>query len=247
MNIFSVFLLAVSFVAQQPTGQPEANAQPASVDPVQNELNTNKLKMPVGASSASFDLSDSARHTMIRSPNVLRISDQFQLTRQDTITMRGLMDLPMAALSEVVSKMNYYTQLRLLRFGLLQINASPQKAREYASKLYILTDEIFPCKAVQGSLNDESAALAERTDRKQLSQPIPQDLAPAVPPLENQPEVGSYWWPYLLVIVLAGAGAYYWFILQPKAIVVEPRQTDDQTDKELTEESKESKQENLNS
>ena len=191
-----------------------ATEQPTGTEQVQKELNSQKLKlkMPVGASSVSFDLSDSARQSMILSPAVLGFSDQIQLTTQDSITMRGLMDLPIAALSEVVSKMDFYTQIRFVRFGLLQITDKPQEARIYASKLYILTDEIFPRKAVMDSLAIESALAADRLKR-QRQQPQ------AVVSIEQEP-VESAWnfLPWLLLLVLATAASYYWFVKRPKAV-----------------------------
>lgn len=191
-----------------------ATEQPTGTEQVQKELNSQKLKlkMPVGASSVSFDLSDSARRSMILSPAVLGFSDQIQLTTQDSVTMRGLMDLPIAALSEVVSKMDFYTQIRFVRFGLLQITDKPQEARIYASKLYILTDEIFPRKAVMDSLAIESALAADRLKR-QRQQPQ------AVVSIEQEP-VESAWnfLPWLLLLVLATAAGYYWFVMRPKAV-----------------------------
>ncbi|GAB4042993.1 hypothetical protein GCM10028774_57010 [Spirosoma jeollabukense] len=190
--------------------------QATTPDLVQRELDAQKLKlrMPIGASSASFDLSDSARRTMISSPSVLRFSDQIQLTRQDSITMRGLMDLPIASLSEVVSKMDFYTQVRFVRFGLLQINGRPQEARLYASKLYILTDEIFPRKAIEDSLTIESALANQRSKIQQST-----DKTPKVASIKEQPAPtsSSSWLPSLILLVFAGAGGYYWLVIRPQS------------------------------
>ena len=191
-----------------------ATEQPAGTEVVQKELNSQKLKlkMPVGASSVSFDLSDSARRSMIGSPAILNFSDQIQLTSQDSVTMRGLMDLPIAALSEVVSKMDFYTQIRFVRFGLLQVTDKPQEARIYASKLYILTDEIFPRKAVLDSLAIESALVA---DRLKFQRQQPQ----AVTSIQNEPvkSKGGFI-PWLILLLLTAAGSYYWFVIRPKSV-----------------------------
>lgn len=191
-----------------------ATEQPAGTEVVQKELNSQKLKlkMPVGASSVSFDLSDSARRSMIGSPAILNFSDQIQLTSQDSVTMRGLMDLPIAALSEVVSKMDFYTQIRFVRFGLLQVTDKPQEARIYASKLYILTDEIFPRKAVLDSMAIASALAA---DRLKFGRQQPQ----AVTSIQNEPvesKDGILTW--LILLLLTAAGSYYWFVLRPKPV-----------------------------
>lgn len=222
-NVFLLIGLASPLMARQPT--PPAAPSIATLNPavqtttpdaVQRELDAQKLKlrMPIGASSASFDLSDSARRTMISSPSVLRFSDQIQLTRQDSITMRGLMDLPIASLSEVVSKMDFYTQVRFVRFGLLQINGQPQDARLYASKLYILTDEIFPRKAIQDSLAIESALANQRSKIQQST-----DKTPKVASIKEQPAPtsSSSWLPTLLFLALAGAGGYYWLVVRPQS------------------------------
>lgn len=221
-NIFLLIGLASPLMAQQLT--PPAvttNATPASAvqsttpDPVQSELDAQKLKlrMPIGASSASFDLSDSARRSMISSPSVLRFSDQIQLTKQDSVTMRGLMDLPIASLSEVVSKMDFYTQIRFVRFGLLQINSRPQDARMYASKLYILTDEIFPRKAIQDSLTVESALASERSTMQQRT-----DTTPKVASIKEQPAPSNAsWLPSLILLAVVGAGGYYWLVIRSQS------------------------------
>ena len=221
-NLFLLIGLASPLMAQQSilpaetsNATPSIAAQSTSPDPVQAELDAQKLKlrMPIGASSASFDLSDSARRAMISSPSVLRFSDQIQLTKQDSVTMRGLMDLPIASLSEVVSKMDFYTQIRFVRFGLLQINGRPQDARLYASKLYILTDEIFPHKAIQDSLTIESAVANERSQIQQHP-----DTTPRVTSIKEQPApTGSSWLPSLLLLAIAVAGGYYWLFVRPQS------------------------------
>ena len=221
-NLFLLIGLASPLMAQQPTppavtsnATPTSAVQSSTLDPVQSELDAQKLKlrMPIGASSASFDLSDSARRVMISSPSVLRFSDQIQLTKQDSVTMRGLMDLPIASLSEVVSKMDFYTQIRFIRFGLLQINGRPQDARLYASKLYILTDEIFPRKAVQDSLTIESALANERSKLQQST-----DTTPKVASIKEQPATtSSSWLPSLILLAVAGAGGYYWLVIRPQS------------------------------
>jgi len=222
-NVFLLIGLASPLMARQPTPPAapsiatlNAAVQTTTTNAVQRELDAQKLKlrMPIGASSASFDLSDSARRTMISSPSVLRFSDQIQLTRQDSITMRGLMDLPIASLSEVVSKMDFYTQVRFVRFGLLQINGQPQDARLYASKLYILTDEIFPRKAIQDSLAIESALANQRSKIQQST-----DKTPKVASIKEQPAPSnsSSWLPTLLFLALAGAGGYYWLVVRPQS------------------------------
>ncbi|MCX6213744.1 hypothetical protein [Spirosoma sp.] len=222
-NLFLFIGLASPLMAWQPA-HPAAPSIPSltpavqatTPDLVQRELDAQKLKlrMPIGASSASFDLSDSARRTMISSPSVLRFSDQIQLTRQDSITMRGLMDLPIASLSEVVSKMDFFTQVRFVRFGLLQINGRPQEARLYASKLYILTDEIFPRKAIEDSLTIESALAKQRSKIQQST-----DKTPKVASIKEQPAPtsSSSWLPSLILLVFAGAGGYYWLVIRPQS------------------------------
>jgi len=128
--------------------------------------------------------------------------------------MRGLMDLPIASLSEVVSKMDFYTQVRFVRFGLLQINGQPQDARLYASKLYILTDEIFPRKAIQDSLAIESALANQRSKIQQST-----DKTPKVASIKEQPTPtsSSSWLPTLLFLALAGACGYYWLVVRPQS------------------------------
>ena len=221
-NLCLLIGLANPLMAQQPTrpavtltATPNSAVQSTTSDPVQNELDAQKLKlkMPIGASSASFDLSDSARRAMINSPSVLHFSDQIQLTKQDSVTMRGLMDLPIASLSEVVSKMDFYTQIRFIRFGLLQINGQPQEARLYASKLYILTDEIFPRKAIQDSLMVESALAEERTKIQQRTL-----STPTVTSIKEQSSTTDWsWLPSGFLLVIVAVGGYYWFVFRPKA------------------------------
>jgi hypothetical protein len=203
----ALMLFTTGVIAQTPT---QSLSQTKELQPVSQELEqkTLKLKMPVGVANNSFDLSDSARKAMISSPAMLAISNQIQLTQQDSITMRGLIELPIASLSEVVSKQDYYTQVRLLRFGLLEIQAKPENARLYAAKLYILTDEIFPRKAALDSVKIQ--AIVEKA-RQQL-QPAPPTSAVASD-LEPQP-TQSTGWVWMLLVLLLGSGAYYFFFIR---------------------------------
>ncbi len=202
----ALLLFTTGVIAQTPT---QSLSQTKELQPVSQELEqkTLKLKMPVGVANNSFDLSDSARKAMISSPAMLAISNQIQLTQQDSVTMRGLIELPIASLSEVVSKQDYYTQVRLLRFGLLEIQAKPENARLYAAKLYILTDEIFPRKATLDSIKIQG--LLEK------SQQLKTKLATiqATPGPEPQP-AQSTGWVWMLVLLMLGSGAWYFFFIR---------------------------------
>ena len=204
----ALLLFTTGVIAQTPT---QSLSQTKELQPVSQELEqkTLKLKMPVGVANNSFDLSDSARKAMISSPAMLAISNQIQLTQQDSVTMRGLIELPIASLSEVVSKQDYYTQVRLLRFGLLEIQAKPENARLYAAKLYILTDEIFPRKAALDSVKIQ--AIVEKA-RQQMSA-APAATRIATTNLESEP-TQSTTWVWLLLILIVGGGAYYLFFVR---------------------------------
>ena len=213
-NQIAALLMVVTGALAQSTTPALTPAQTQDLQPVSRELDPKslKLKMPVGVDNNTFDLSDSARKAMISSPAMLETSNQIQLSKQDSVTMRGLMELPIASLSEVVSKQDYYTQLRFLRFGLLEIQSRPETARLYAAKLYILTDEIFPRKAALDSLM--RAATLERS--RQQTQPVQRQPDTTVPAPSSQPESSGSVLPLLTVLLLATGGAYYWFVLRKK-------------------------------
>jgi hypothetical protein len=201
-------LLVFSIIATQFTLAQQPGSSQTTSRPVDSVAQSSNLRIPVGVGNAAFDITDSLKE--VQSERVQSFLQRVQITRQDTLSLNGLLDLPMPSLSEVTARLDYFAQLRLLRYGMLMINNKPDMARIYGAKLYILSEEVFSRKAYMDSLS--MARQQQNLQVKAASISMPETNTTNLS-TTNSESVGTNW--FLLLIISVVGGAYYIFVLKP--------------------------------